>query len=197
MDVDEIRRREREEWDRHTKRLEKEAKARLIQLEAEERAKRAAWNELIVACEGMDDVECWNRRLEHLERAEKARKAGMREEIFSVKWKEYGRVQDDERFAAGAATAVWEIRFKGKIVATPCYRGSEGWEVWWRPQGLKHGPFMAEARSSYKSPDAAVEAATSALRGRFPRATLVFRKPRWFSSIRCSRWLPAFMFCNL
>jgi hypothetical protein len=180
--MDDIRKRELEERDWYTKRLEKKIKADWARQEAEAHARRAAWDAVIAACEGMDDTECWNKQQEHLARAERARKAWVRESNDAVK-KEHGRVRDQETQAAAAALAQWEIRFTGRIVATPYYCGRKGWTVEWKPEGIKHGPFAADALY-YASPAEAVEAATPVLQRRFPCATLIFRRPRRSSSIR-------------
>ncbi|MGD0187328.1 MAG: hypothetical protein ABSC25_19050 [Roseiarcus sp.] len=135
----------------------------------------------------MDDVEWWRKRQVHLARAKSARKAFARESNFAAR-EEYRRVCDEEEQAAWAAYFEWEIRFTGRIVATPCYCGREGWEVWWKPDGLKLGPFAAEARHYALSAEA-VMAATPILQRRFPRATLAFGRPRRFSRIRWSRSL--------
>jgi hypothetical protein len=135
----------------------------------------------------MDDVECWRERQVHLARANGARKAFLRETNIAAK-EEYRRVCDEEEQAAWAAYFEWQIRFTGRIVATPCYCGRDGWEVWCKPDGLKLGPFSVEARH-YTLPAEAVAAATPILQRRFPRAMLAFGRPRRFSSIRWSRWL--------
>ncbi len=142
---------------------------------------------MIAACEGMDDTECWNERQAHAARAERARKAWVRESNFAAK-EEHGRICDEETQAAWAALAQWEVRFTGRIVATPHYCGRKGWEVDWKPEGVKHGPFMADALY-YASPAEAVEAATPVLQHRFPSATLTFGRPRRFSSFRSRRIL--------
>ena len=107
--------------------------------------------------EAMDDVELWRKRQMHLARAKAARRAFARESNFAAK-EEYRRIGDEEEQAAWTAYFEWEVRFTGRIVATPFYCSQERWQVWWRPDRLKLGPFVAEARF-YASPAEAVVAA--------------------------------------